>query len=323
MHAAILPSQAAPTGSRAFLHAIASLPAQDRRPLSLRLHVPSLLSCAGGAATLDTYLAYLKRELAMHAVLFAGTRSLRQLRFDGIGAAGLSNAQLTGLLTHLRAGFRFMGDDGADVEAAVDPGGLPQARLASLRRQGFNAIRFEYGGAPGTHQALPLLAGAARDAGLRTVCVALAYGMPGQGVGQLRRMLDATLAAAPDRVLLRHRPTAGAASGAAAQRLRQHCIERLDRAGYAITGAGQFVRAGAKPDPASFEYYPGTHLVGCGAGALGAVGPVLYRNAEALRDYYALIDRDQVPVARVLQRMRREQTRPYLMQVKDFQDADQ
>lgn len=326
MHAPSRQHPPAPFGFHDYLDRLGRLPALEARPLSLRLHFPALAGEADAAGALATYLAYLKREAAMHAVLFTGMSTIRQLAFDGM-APCLGERQLAGLLAYLHEHFRFMPDETGDYEAVVDPEAPPE-RLARLRRQGFNRLRFDLPGSPDDIGDLAGLVDAARAAGYRSVGVALGFGLPGQDFGLLRRMLEVVLGAAPDRILLCHRPGDGVpdaiAPGGVAQRMQQLCLDRIDMAGYTALGGGCFALLPGDPGGApramrgGQPQARGTHLLGCGLAAFGAVGPVCWQNAVRLEDYYALLDRNEVPVA-----MHMGQTRPYLMQVKDFQDADQ
>jgi oxygen-independent coproporphyrinogen-3 oxidase len=324
MHAHTAPI-AEPFNFHDYLDAVAHLPPQETRPLSLRLHIPAFGRAVAAGEALANYLSYLKREVAMHAVMFTGMSTVRQLGFEGASPSCLADRQLSCLITFLREHFRFMSDEAGDYEVAVDPAALPAGRLSHLRRHGFNRIRFELPPAPGSLDHVGTLAQAARDAGFRSVGVGLPYGVPGQGFDSLRRLLELALAAAPDRIQLCHRPgdtVAGPTAGSIAQRMQQLCSDRLDMSGYTALGADRFALlpgcAGSTPRAAGQPHFPGTHLVGCGVAAASSLGKVSWQNVAPLDDYYAMLDRNQVPVAHG-----RRQTRPYLMQVKDFQDADQ
>lgn len=213
MHALAAPT-AGPFNFHDVLDAVAHLPAMETRPLSLRLHIPAFGRDAAAGEALANYLAYLKREVAMQAVMFTGMSTVRQLAFDGVSTSCLGDGQLSSLNTYLRDQFRFMSDEAGDYEVALDPTSMPAERLPHLRRQGFNRIRFELPPAPGSLDQAGALAQAARDAGFRSVGVALPYGAPGQGFDSLRRLLALALAVAPDRIQLCHRP--GLADAAAA-----------------------------------------------------------------------------------------------------------
>jgi oxygen-independent coproporphyrinogen-3 oxidase len=312
--------------------AVSRLPLHDTRPLSLFLHIPDFFSDPHPDAALATYLSYLRRETTMLARLFAGASSVRQLCFDGGGAASLPERALDALLRHLRRHFRFMDGEAGDYEAAVDAALVPPGRLWRLRERGFQRLRIDFDGDAAGR--LPALVDDARATGFRSVCVALAYGMPGLRLERLRTLLETVIGAAPDRVALCRRagmPDGCAAPGSVAQRMEQLCADRLDMASYTHTGAGRYARLPGDTGPApawdrgpdfgsAVARCPASHLVGCGVQARSAVGPVSCRNVSAVDDYYALLDRNELPVAQLLSQ---EQTEPYLMQVKDFQDADQ
>jgi oxygen-independent coproporphyrinogen-3 oxidase len=104
--------------------------------------------------------------------------------------------------------------------------------------------------------------------------------------------------------------------------MQQLSRPRIELSANPARGAARFPRrpvcGGTTPRAAGQPHFPGTHLVGCGVAAASSLGKVSWQNVAPLDDYYAMLDRNQVPVAHG-----RRQTRPYLMQVKDFQDADQ
>ncbi len=117
-----------------YLAAVARFPLRDARPLALRLHIPSFAGDADPDGALDTYLGYLKREAAMHAVLLAGVSTIRQLSFEGAGASQLPECRLDPLLAHLlprrrhgrtrghhRPGRRHARAPGAPARAGVQP----------------------------------------------------------------------------------------------------------------------------------------------------------------------------------------------------------
>lgn len=296
-----------------YITAVARLPLWGSRPLSLRLHIPSFSAEADPAGALENYLGYLKREATMHAVLFAGMCTVRQLCFDGAAPGSLPERQFDALLGHLRRHFRFMEGEAADHEAALDAGSMAAGRLARLRMQGFSRLRLDFDGGARAQERLAAQVDGARTAGFRSVCVALAFGQPGQEFWQLRRVLDTVLAAAPDRIRICHRPGAGRdeddiVAGGVAQRMQQLCTDHLDMAAYTFTGAGQYARLPADTGEAPRQpaerrsrgialLYPGAQLVGCGPGARTAFGAIACRNLRSLYDYYARLDRNQLPVS--------------------------
>ncbi|VXB93657.1 hypothetical protein MASSI9I_50716 [Massilia sp. 9I] len=118
------------------------------------------------------------------------------------------------------------------------------------------------------------------------------------------------------------------AHAAAGQRPPRHGRLYLRRAGPLRAAARMSgrLRAHAPHARCGQPQLPGTHLVGCGLAAHGDFGTLRWQNVAPLHDYDARLDSKQVPVAQggwIAPAIRAAQTQPYLMQVKDFQDADQ
>ena len=108
-------------GYRDYLHAVASVRTRGKRPLSLYLHIPFCESvcyyCACNKIVTRrrdkaaTYLAYLKREVEMQGLLFAGMNEVEQLHFGGGTPTYLSDAQMGELMAHLQRSIRFAPDE--------------------------------------------------------------------------------------------------------------------------------------------------------------------------------------------------------------------
>lgn len=293
---------------RAYPEAVAGLSLRSAWPLSLHLHIPSFddmpVPVFGG---LPTYLAYLKREAAMRAALFAGMNQVGQLRFDGVSPACLSGAQADSLMAHLRRHFRFAADADGEFELKADPRGTSPERIRQLRRLGFNCISLDVRDDGAEPARVRGVAAAARAAGFRSLRVVFGYGLPGQGVDLLQRMLATIIGAGPDRVALQLHGGA-MPSGAIAQRMRRHCIGQLGAAGYVDIGADSFAlpgdelaqarrQAAARPSVFGIPLQVAPRVVGCGVSAVGIVGAVRSQNVAAPGDYYALLDRHELPVA--------------------------
>lgn len=302
------PRDASGDPDSACLDAVAGLPLRSARPLALHLHIPSFddmpVPVFGG---LPTYLAYLKREAAMRAALFAGMNEVGQLRFDGVSPASLSAAQVDSLMTHLRRHFRFVADEAGEFEVRADARGTSPERIRLLRRLGFNCISLDVGDDGAAPARVRGVAAAARAAGFRSLRVVFAYGLPGQGVDLLRRMLATIIGAGPSRVALQLHGGATPA-GAIAQRMRRHCIDQLGAAGYAGIGGDSFAlpgddlaqarrQAAARPSVSGIALQAAPRVVGCGVSAVGIVGALRSLNVAAPGDYYALLDRHELPVA--------------------------
>jgi oxygen-independent coproporphyrinogen-3 oxidase len=277
-------------GYRDYLHAVADLRTRGAaRPLSLYLDMPF-----GD----KVYLAYLKREIEMQGRLFAGMSTVEQLYCGGMDTC-LSDAQMGELMAHLRRCFQLAPDGVGEYGIEVDSRSVTPARVASLRRQGFN--RIVLGVQDVDAHMLHALIAAARDAGFRSVSIALIDGLPTWTPDAMRATLDKVVAADPDRVAL----------SPVRQELRmlQLCTERLGAAGYVYIGMDHF----AKPDDdlaiaqaqgrlhrnfLGYSTHADTDLVACGVSSIGAVGATYSQNVEKLDAYYEAIDRNELPVAR-------------------------
>ncbi len=303
---------ARPEGSgdsrHAWLETVAGLHLRGARPLALHLHIPSFDDMAvpvfGG---LPTYLAYLKREAALRAALFAGMNEVGQLRFGGVSPACLSAAQLDGLMGHLRRHFRFAADEDGEFELRADPRGASPERIRLLRRLGFNCISLEVRDDGAEPARVRGVAAAARAAAFRSLRVVFGYGLPGQGADLLQRMLAAIIGAGPDRVALQLHGSA-MPGGAVAQRMRRDCIGQLVAAGYVDIGMDRFAlpgdalaqarrQAATLPSVFGIPLQAAPRVVGCGVSAVGIIGAVRSLNVAAPGDYYALLDRQELPVA--------------------------
>ncbi len=312
------------------------------RPLSLYVHIPfceSLCYYCGcnKLITTDhskavTYLAYLKREIAMQGGLFAGKNVLSQLHFGGGTPTYLSDAQMDDLLACLRQWFQFAPESSGEYSIEVDPRTVSPERVAVLRRQGFNRLSlgvqdFDAEVQKAVNRIQPEamttdLIKAARVAGFRSVSIDLIYGLPKQTVATMGTTLAKVIAASPDRIAIynyAHMPNmfksqrlivdADLPTPEAKLDMLGLCIECLCAAGYVYIGMDHF----AKPEDdlalaqregrlqRNFQGYS-THaeaeMVALGVSAISAVNGTYSQNEKNLTAYYAGLDKDELPVAR-------------------------
>ena len=330
-------------GYRDYLHAVAGLRTRGgKRPLSLYLHIPfcdtvcyycacnKIVTRRRDKAVL--YLSYLKREIEMQSLLFAGMNEVEQLHLGGGTPTYLSDEQMGDLMAHLRRSFRFAPDAAGEYSIEVDPRTVSVARVHSLRRQGFNRISlgvqdFDPEVQVAVNRVQPehetrAVIDAARAAGFRSVSIDLIYGLPRQTLDTMRQTLDKVVAAGPDRISVYHyahmphlfkpqrrilaaeMPDSDTKLG-----MLQLCIERLGAAGYVYIGMDHF----AKPDDdlavaqrqgrlhrnfQGYSTHADTDLVSCGVSGISAVGATYSQNAKTLEEYYDAIDANELPVAR-------------------------
>jgi len=330
-------------GYRDYLHAVAGLRTRGAaRPLSLYLHIPFCDTvcyyCACNKVVTKnrekaaTYLAYLKREIAMQAALLSNSSEVEQLHFGGGTPTYLSDAQMEELMAHLRRNFRFAPDAAGEYSIEVDPRTVSPERVHTLRAQGFNRISlgvqdFDPDVQRAVNRVQPesetrAVIDAARAAGFRSISIDLIYGLPKQTLDTMRETLDKVVAANPDRIAVYHyahmprlfKPQrriieTEMPDSDTKLRMLQLCIERLGAAGYVYIGMDHF----AKPDDdlavaqrqgrlhrnfQGYSTHADTDLVACGVSAIGAVGATYSQNVKTLDEYYDLLDQNELPVAR-------------------------
>jgi oxygen-independent coproporphyrinogen-3 oxidase len=330
-------------GYRDYLHAVADRRTRGNpRPLSLYLHIPFCDTvcyyCACNKIVTKnrekaaTYLAYLKREVAMQGALFAGMHDIEQLHFGGGTPTYLSDEQMGELMDHLRRSFRFAPDHNAEYSIEVDPRTVSAERVHSLRAQGFNRISlgvqdFDADVQKAVNRIQPeeetrAIIAAARDAGFRSVSIDLIYGLPKQTPSTMAATLEKVVAASPDRIAVYHyahlphlfKPQRrildqDMPDSDAKLQMLQLCIERLTSAGYVYIGMDHFAKPGDDLAIAQrqgrlhrnfqgYSTHTDTDLVSCGVSAIGAVGATYSQNVKTLDAYYDALDRNELPVAR-------------------------
>jgi oxygen-independent coproporphyrinogen-3 oxidase len=322
--------------------AAASNRAVAPKPLSLYIHIPFCQSlcyyCAcNKIITQKThraveYLNYLKREIAMQAELFDGTRKLTQLHFGGGTPTYLTGEQLADLMDCLHQAFDMDDSDAHEFSIEVDPRTISTERIHELRAQGFNRLSFGVQDFDADVQAavnrvqseeqVYALVAAARAAQFKSVSVDLIYGLPLQTVASFDVTLSKIIALRPDRIAAysyAHLPELVRAQRLIRREdmppperkleLLELTIKRLTAAGYVYIGMDHF----ALPDDElalarangtlqrNFQGYS-THadcdLIGLGVSSIGKVGDSYSQSVKELSQYYARLDQGLLPVHR-------------------------
>lgn len=320
----------------------ASNAAETPKCLSVYIHIPFCKSlcyyCAcNKIITHKTeraveYLEYLKREIAMQAVLFDKSRKLTQLHLGGGTPTYLTSEQLADLMATLRASFNMDDSDEHEFSLEVDPRTVSPVQIHQLRALGFNRLSF---GVQDFDEAVQAavnrlqseeqtreLVQAAREAGYKSVSVDLIYGLPLQTVQSFNTTLDKIIDMRPDRIAAysyAHLPDLVRAQRLIRPQdmppperkleLLELTIERLTGAGYVYIGMDHF----ALPDDElalarengtlqrNFQGYS-THadcdLIGIGVSSIGKVDNTYSQSVKELSQYYARIDAGLLPIHR-------------------------
>jgi oxygen-independent coproporphyrinogen III oxidase len=311
-------------------------------PLSLYVHIPFCESlcyyCACNKIITKhherakVYLAYLRREVALHTALLGKGHTVSQLHLGGGTPTFLSDEELTELLDMLRSAFSFV--PGGEYSIEVDPRTVTTQRLQTLHGLGFNRLSFgvqdfEPAVQKAVHRVQPAeqvfaLTEDARRIGFESVNVDLIYGLPQQTAQSFARTMALVNQLRPDRIALyayahlpeRFKPQRRIhieqlpAAGDKVAMLSQ-AMTALMSAGYVYVGMDHF----ALPDDAlavakrqgrlhrNFQGYstqPDCDLIALGVSSIGRVGATYSQNAKTLEEYCDLIDQGRFPVVRGL-----------------------
>lgn len=278
------------------------------------------------------YLEYLKKEIQLQAKLFDKKRSVTQLHLGGGTPTYLTQEQLTDLMDTLHSAFNLDTSEQRQFSLEVDPRTITPTQIQQLRDLGFNRISFGVQDFdPDVQKAVnriqsdeqvEALMTAARAAQFRSISVDLIYGLPLQTVTSFNTTLDKIIALRPDRIAAysyAHLPKL-----VRAQRLirpedmppperklelLELTIRRLCSAGYVYIGMDHFALpedelAQARINDTLQRNFQGysTHadcdLIGLGVSSIGKVGDTYSQNIKELSQYYAYLNKDQLPLHR-------------------------
>ena len=276
------------------------------------------------------YLDYLEREITMQAALVGGSKDVSQLHLGGGTPTFLMPDEMHRLMDAVHKHFSLQ--PGGEFSIEVDPRKVDEARVRVLAELGFN--RMSVGVQDFAHDVqvavnrvqsvdeTRTVIDAARAHGFQSISMDLIYGLPKQNVASFNNTLDQVLDISPDRLSLysyAHLPglfkpqrrilPADMPTAETKMQLLQLGIRRLTEAGYVYIGMDHFAKPGDELTIAqregrlhrNFQGYS-THaecdLLAFGVSAIGKIGPVYAQNVKPLDDYYAALDREELPVLR-------------------------
>jgi oxygen-independent coproporphyrinogen-3 oxidase len=276
------------------------------------------------------YLRYLEREVDLNVAHLGQGQMVSQLHLGGGSPTFLSDQELAQLMTMLRRNFQFA--PGGEYSVEIDPRTVTRERLAALAAQGFNRLSFgvqdfELVVQKAVHRIQPAeqvfdLVAASRELGFESVNVDLIYGLPMQTPETFERTLAQVVTLHPDRIALyayahlpeRFKPqrrihAEDLPPAASKLVMLSSAMRVLIAAGYVYVGMDHF----ALPTDAlavakrqgrlhrNFQGYstqPDCDLVALGVSSIGRVGATFSQNVKTLDEYYDLLNRGRLPVAR-------------------------
>lgn len=277
----------------------------------------------------DTYLDALELELQFYKPLIAH-RGVGALHLGGGTPTFLTELQLTRLMEMLKQHLALDVHAGHEVSIEIDPRSCSLEKLTHLRALGFNRVSYgiqdldaEVQIAINRVQEEPMLDRIiehSKELGFNSINLDLIYGLPLQTPETFLRTLKKTIEWAPDRISLfsyAHLPTRFPSQRKIKDdtmpnadmklALLQLGIEQFTEAGYQCIGMDHF----AKPTDElaqkqregklqrNFQGYT-THgsnsLLGLGSSSISQINGVIWQNEKELKEYYACIEQQQLPV---------------------------
>jgi len=276
------------------------------------------------------YIQYLVKELEMQAALIPGERRLEQLHWGGGTPTFLSDEEMRTLMAAINKKFPLVKDGEYSIE--IDPRKVSDETIALLGELGFNRISIgvqdfdaevqkAVNRIQSEEETLRVIR-AARANGFKSVSLDLIYGLPKQTLESFKTTLHKVIAANPDRLSIynyAHMPTLFMPQ----RRIHEEdlpvpqtkldilklAVSMLTEAGYVYIGMDHF----SKPDDElaiaqrqgrlhrNFQGYS-THadcdLVAVGISSIGKIGPTYSQNFREDEEYYAALDRNELPIMR-------------------------
>jgi oxygen-independent coproporphyrinogen III oxidase len=278
---------------------------------------------------LPPYLEKLKWEIARIAERVDRSRPVVQYHWGGGTPTYLNAGQIEDLFLFTRGRFAFAPD--AEIGIEVDPRVTTEEQVTVLRRLGFNRIsmgiqdfdpvvqktirRIQ------SYELSKALFDSCRSLKFESINIDLIYGLPHQTPDSFVDSVDKVIAMEPDRVAMfsyAHVPWLKKQQGSFAKliplgmdkfRIFGAGIERFTRAGYQYIGMDHFARPNDELCVAqrnrtlhrNFQGYTtkaGSDLLGMGVSSISDVDRMYAQNYRDLKDYYAAIDRNELPTMR-------------------------
>ncbi|GAA4233576.1 radical SAM family heme chaperone HemW [Actinomadura meridiana] len=304
-------------------------PSHAPQPAAMYMHIPFCEYLCGFCPFVKylkdedrvrAYVADLKREMTFYAETpYFRSTSFGSLYMGGGTASSLSPEQLSEVISHARAVFRFLPD--AEITLETSPITATPEKFAAVRAAGVNRVSFgvqtfdaEVGAASDVAQdgdtSLRVI-GWAQEAGIDNVSIDLIYNLPGQTTAHLLTDLDIALDAGVGQITLfplsvmphtklfrevNDGKVAGIGDLPHELDLCRRAGERLAELGLRQTSVPDYSVPDADYRHARIHFRDFGDLLGLGAGAMGTVNEYTYVNVAELKRYTELNGRRVPPI---------------------------
>jgi oxygen-independent coproporphyrinogen-3 oxidase len=282
----------------------------------------------------EPYLGYLARQIGQVAKLVDSDRRVHQLHWGGGTPNYLHQSQVEFLWKQFHQNFQFAED--AEISIEINPSYVDREYILFLRQLGFNRISFgiqDFN--PKVQEAINRVQPEAmlfdvmswiREAGFESVNVDLIYGLPFQTTETFRETVQKTLQLDPDRIAVfsfayvpwlkpvqKRMPEAELPNAAEKLKILQNTIAQLTQNdtenNYVFIGMDHFAKPSDELAIAqqagqlhrNFQGYttkPESDLLGFGMTSISMLQDVYTQNHKRLKDFYAAIDANELPIER-------------------------
>jgi oxygen-independent coproporphyrinogen-3 oxidase len=307
-----------------------------RTDLSLYVHIPFCPTICTycfykkfgnpSADTVDTYLAALKREIALFAARpEVATRRVKTLYFGGGTPTVLTSEQLTDLVDDLRTHLDLETVEEFCCEMMPDAATAPPEKLATLKALGVTRLSFGvetfneellkrhnrpcsrelYDSTYAAARALGFekinidvmcgLAGATWESWTEDVETLLAWASPGVSIYKTEVFYNTTMFA----LMRSGKPSAPLLTDDEEIEHIRYAHDTLQqRGGYLVANCLQLLKGWEYRDEHYGAIWSGTELKGLGLSAHSSYAGVLHQNASELDEYYRELDAGRLPIKR-------------------------
>ncbi len=279
---------------------------------------------------IETYIDYIEKEIQLLKRHIDGKRKIIQLHWGGGTPTHLSPDQIRRLGNIIHDNFDF--HTNAEVGVEIDPRELTFDHMKALSDMGFNRCSmgvqdFDAKVQETVNRIQPeditrQTVDWSRELGFKSINLDLMYGLPFQKVDSFSETIDKVLSMNPDRFAVfnyAHLPSIIKHQKLIKEewippreeklQLLKLSIDKLSDAGYTYIGMDHF----AKPDDEltialengtlyrnfqGYSTHAGINLFALGITSIAMLSDTYMQNVKTLKEYYTLIDQDQLPIMR-------------------------